>query len=104
MHGGTLARIRKTLLGTAAGGALSATLMACYGVAVECETDADNDGYCAELDDCNDNDADINPGATELAGDDIDSNCDGENEPVDAIDAGMTDMDAGMGDMVDSGM
>lgn len=38
-----------------------------------CE-DLDGDGYCSDID-CNDSDADINPGATELC-DGVDNNCD----------------------------
>ncbi|MFM7068463.1 MAG: putative metal-binding motif-containing protein, partial [Actinomycetes bacterium] len=38
--------------------------------------DLDGDGY-NELSDCNDNDASINPGAADPAGDEVDSNCDG---------------------------
>ncbi len=38
--------------------------------------DADLDTYCAE-DDCDDSDPDINPGAEEIVGDGLDSDCDG---------------------------
>ena len=47
-----------------------------YGVAI---TDYDGDGYDAS-EDCNDDDASIHPGATETAGDGVDSNCDGEDD------------------------
>lgn len=39
-------------------------------------TDADDDGYCFE-EDCDDGNALVNPGATEVCGDDIDNDCDG---------------------------
>lgn len=39
-------------------------------------TDADNDGFCSDVD-CNDNNAAINPGAAEVCGDLIDNNCNG---------------------------
>lgn len=57
---------------------------AAYGVP---ETDADGDGFFDKNfsgDDCNDMDKDIHPGAPETAGDGIDSNCDGEDDPTDA--------------------
>jgi hypothetical protein len=53
---------------------------AAYGVP---ETDADLDGYNDINfggDDCDDTNADIHPGAVEIAGDNVDSNCDGQDD------------------------
>lgn len=90
--------VKGGLLGTiataAAGGLMSLTLMACYGVAYVCENevDADGDGYIVSDDpacevpqdarDCDDTNADINPGAEDSVGDGIDQNCDGVDGSV----------------------
>ncbi len=65
--------------------------------------DEDEDGFVAIADggdDCNDADATINPEADEVAGDGIDSNCDGDDNPVlgddddddDALEPGVFDV------------
>lgn len=54
--------------------------VALYGVAIQ---DEDGDGY-APPEDCNDADAAINPGATELPDDGVDSDCDDQDNPVDS--------------------
>ena len=82
----------RAALAVGVGSALSVTLMACYGLP-PCETSNDNDGdgvgsadangTCAagELD-CNDDDADIHPGADDLTVDGVDQNCDGTDGPI----------------------
>ena len=42
-------------------------------------TDADGDGF-DDTEDCDDENADIFPGATETPGDEVDSNCDGADD------------------------
>ncbi len=54
-----------------------------------CQRDADGDGYVStELggDDCDDDDATVNPGASELC-DGVDNDCDGDTDEDDATDA-----------------
>ena len=51
-----------------------------YGVIMTLD-DADGDGY-STLDDCNDADDTVFPGAQEIAGDGVDSDCDGEDDPA----------------------
>ena len=50
-------------------------------VEIEGPIDADNDGF-NDLEDCDDSQASINPGAFDSVGDDVDQNCDG----IDGID------------------
>lgn len=52
-------------------------VVALYGVEI---TDLDGDGY-DDVDDCDDGDDSVYPGADETAGDGVDSNCDGEDDP-----------------------
>ena len=53
-------------------------------------TDADGDGYsieggsCGAMD-CDDNNAEINPGALELCGDGVDNNCDARMDAADSV-------------------
>ena len=47
-----------------------------YGVAI---IDVDADGYDSGVD-CDDDDPAVHPGADETVGDDVDSNCDGEDD------------------------
>ena len=42
--------------------------------------DSDGDGYYAGVDDCDDTDPEIYPGATEACGDGLDNNCDGQTD------------------------
>ncbi len=43
--------------------------------------DVDGDGYTTCQDDCDDANADVNPGSTEVAGNDLDDDCDGLADP-----------------------
>ena len=52
-------------------------LQPAYGVPMQ---DADGDGFFIDEDDCDDEDAEINPNAEETPGDGVDSNCDGEDD------------------------
>lgn len=73
-HSRALSRAAMLLgIGLAAGAAgCPSTVQSDYSGAVT--EDADGDGYSVD-DDCNDGDAAIHPGATETAGDGVDSNC-----------------------------
>ena len=44
--------------------------------------DIDQDGFTPSDGDCNDDDDTVHPGATETAGDGVDSDCDGEDDPA----------------------
>ncbi len=45
-----------------------------------CGTDADGDGFYDNALDCDDDDPDVHPDATETPADGIDSNCDGDDD------------------------
>ena len=53
--------------------------------------DIDQDGYSEEEGDCNDYDGTINPGATEVCGDGIDQDCDGQDLDCDTDGDGIND-------------
>ena len=55
------------------------SVVALYGVPDTGYVDNDGDGVTVRDGDCADDDAAINPNATETAGDGIDSNCDGDD-------------------------
>ncbi|MCB9758245.1 MAG: hypothetical protein H6739_00255 [Alphaproteobacteria bacterium] len=56
------------------------SVVALYGIPDTSFVDNDGDGYSGTDDDCDDTNADINPGATETPGDSIDSNCNGDDD------------------------
>ncbi|MEZ4313116.1 MAG: putative metal-binding motif-containing protein [Polyangiaceae bacterium] len=107
------AKGRAGLVGTiataAAGGLMSLTLMACYGIAYTCENqvDKDGDGFFTSTDpncdipsfelDCNDDDANIHPDAPDTVGDGVDQNCDGVDGDAGTGGAGGTGGTAGAG-------
>ena len=60
------------------------TAEAMYGAACtdscDVRVDADGDGFAVDEGDCDDDNADIHPDATETAGDGVDSDCDGDDD------------------------
>ena len=81
-----------TVLNTAAAGLSALVLMACYAPGPmggpdtgldSAAVDADADGYTVGAGDCDDEDAAVNPGATEVCDDGIDNDCDGKTDTDD---------------------
>ena len=115
---GPTGRLLRNALTLVSGGAMSMTLMACYGQppcdgdAGDClvndagdtcadeDVDADEDGFssaCGDVD-CDDKDSTVYPGASDALGDGIDQNCDGVDGIALPGDAGVADAggDAGL--------
>ncbi len=80
-RGGRLAALGLAL----ALGPACVTSQALYGVEL---TDDDQDGFFADLDDCDDTDASIHPDADDELGDGIDQNCDGVDGIAESEDTG----------------
>ena len=80
-------RLRPLLSSLLLSASLAVTLTACAGGdgPSDAGTDADADGYTADVD-CDDNDTRVNPGAEELC-DGLDNDCDGEIDPGLLLDA-----------------
>jgi len=60
-----------------------------------CDDDVDGDGYTTDVD-CDDSNASVNPGATEICDDGIDNDCDGDIDSTDT-DCTSDDIDSGGG-------
>ena len=75
--GNSIMRIRLSKLGEAAISPCGDATGETEDYSVFIASDNDDDGY-SSVDDCNDDDPNINPGEAEIANNDIDENCDGE--------------------------
>lgn len=51
----------------------------CYTIPFQSDSDNDGDGWTVAEGDCNDNNADVYPGAIEICGDGVDQDCDGKD-------------------------
>jgi hypothetical protein len=71
------------MVGCGSGSNDDTALQALYGVPDTGQfEDKDGDGFSRAEGDCNDEDDQVYPGAPETAGDTVDSNCDGDDDPV----------------------
>lgn len=86
----------KKVAAAASAGAVMFTMMACYGMPPCQMEDKDKDGfgvcvgggYAGGQQDCDDNNADIHPGAKDTEGDGIDQNCDNADGDVSSPSSG----------------
>lgn len=87
--GNKLRSLPERLLSGVAASVTMVVLAACYGPPVtdkantfDSDVDADQDGFFS-VDDCDDNNSAVNPGAAEVCDDTLDNDCDGAADAAD---------------------